>query len=104
MFRVRLSLGASRRVVPHYTRFPGQSRLMSVRPGTQAERLAKLREVYAPFRNLRAGSQEYDALSHSGKVWENYFQPQNSKPYDEIQHVSSRHFFHFVDVDLTDFL
>jgi hypothetical protein len=76
---------------------------MSIRPGTQAERLAKVREVYAPFRTVRAGSQEYDTLAHSGKVWESYFQPQNTKPYDEIQHVSSRHSFLSVDADLTGF-
>ncbi|KAJ1327400.1 Fic family protein [Microdochium nivale] len=48
-------------------------------------RLAKLKEVYAPFQALRPGSDEYDLLAKSGKVWENYFQPQRTVRYDELQ-------------------
>ena len=50
-----------------------------------------LEEVYAPFSKLRKGSEEYKKLALSGRVWEDYFQPGNSKKmgYIALQHVSS---------------
>ncbi|KXJ87346.1 fic/DOC family protein [Microdochium bolleyi] len=69
----------------HHRQFlaPCARRQASTTPA--ALRLAKLKEVYAPFRAFRADSEEYNALAKSGTVWENYFRPQETAPYDELQ-------------------
>lgn len=67
-------------------RFPTQSRLLSYE--MKVRRDSKLREIYAPFALLKSGSDEYVRLAKSGKVWEDYFRPQNTKPYDRLQLVS----------------
>lgn len=45
----------------------------------QLARKAKLKEIYAPFANLQKGSEEYERLASSGRVWEDYFQPSDSR-------------------------
>ncbi|CAI0655528.1 unnamed protein product, partial [Colletotrichum noveboracense] len=45
----------------------------------QLARKAKLKEIYAPFANLQKGSEEYERLANSGRVWEDYFQPSDSR-------------------------
>lgn len=41
-----------------------------------------LLEIYhAAFQNLEKDSPEYNTLSRSGKVWENFFKPQDVHPY-----------------------
>lgn len=41
-----------------------------------------LTTIYKPaFEELERASPEYEALARSGKVWENYFKPQNLQPY-----------------------
>ena len=48
----------------------------------KSARLELLKAVYSPaFEKLQKGTPEYVALSHSGRVWENFFKPQNIKPY-----------------------
>ena len=45
-------------------------------------RLKLLKAIYSPeFEKLQKGTPEYAALARSGKVWENFFKPQNVKPY-----------------------
>jgi Fic family protein len=44
-----------------------------------------LRKVYAPFKSLQEGSPEYKSLAKSGKVWEEYHNPGDDKPYLAIQ-------------------
>jgi Fic family protein len=45
-------------------------------------RLELLKTVYSPaFEKLQKSTPEYTALARSGKVWENFFKPQNIKPY-----------------------
>ncbi|KAL9121672.1 MAG: hypothetical protein Q9187_001771 [Circinaria calcarea] len=49
-------------------------------------RRALLEAVYtSAFRKFPVNSPEWDALAYSGKVWEDYFRPQNIKPYLEAQ-------------------
>ena len=49
-------------------------------------RLEFLKAIYSPeFEKLQKGSLEFIALSRSGKVWENFFKPQNIKPYLAVQ-------------------
>ncbi|KAE9575645.1 Adenosine monophosphate-protein transferase FICD [Colletotrichum fructicola] len=45
----------------------------------QLARKAKLKEIYAPFANLQKGSEEYERLASSGRVWEDHFQPSDSR-------------------------
>ena len=41
-----------------------------------------LNAIYVPaFEKLQKGTPEYEALACSGKVWENFFKPQNIDPY-----------------------
>jgi len=41
-----------------------------------------LEPIYIPaFEKLQNGTPEYEALARSGKVWENFFKPQNIEPY-----------------------
>jgi Fic family protein len=68
-------------------------------------RLALLDAIYSPFQKLQKCSPEYLALARSGKVWEDFFKPQNIEPYlavqaklqkfldniDELKIVFSRH-------------
>ncbi|KAK6350231.1 hypothetical protein TWF696_006467 [Orbilia brochopaga] len=44
-----------------------------------------LKKIYAPFRDLTAGSPEYEALAATGTVWEDYFKPSNISPYLKAQ-------------------
>src|ERR1700733_6765434 len=45
-------------------------------------RLELFKTVYSPaFEKLQKSTPEYTALARSGKVWENFFKPQNIKPY-----------------------
>src|ERR1700733_10880145 len=45
-------------------------------------RLKLLKAIYSPeFEKLQKGTPEYATLARSGKVWENFFKPQNVKPY-----------------------
>ncbi|KAK0714519.1 fic/DOC family protein [Lasiosphaeris hirsuta] len=58
--------------------------------GTLAvQRVALLQHVYAPFAGLEKGSPEYEQLAASGRVWEDYFQPGDSKryQYDSMQKI-----------------
>ncbi|KAK3349643.1 fic/DOC family protein [Lasiosphaeria hispida] len=45
------------------------------------QRAALLKRVYAPFASPKKGSPEYEDLAASGRVWEDYFQPGDSKRY-----------------------
>lgn len=85
MFLIRVGLGSARR----FFRGSVQLRSKSTNAKIWDLRNAKLHEIYdEPFRGLTKGTKEYDALSFSGKVWEDHFRPQETKPYDELQHVS----------------
>lgn len=45
-------------------------------------RVEILNSIYKPAFGKRVkGSPDYEALANSGKVWENYFKPQNIQPY-----------------------
>ncbi len=44
-----------------------------------------LARVYAPFRQLKEGSDEWHKLAHSGRVWEDYFKPADSATYLNAQ-------------------
>lgn len=46
-----------------------------------------LKKVYARFNKLDSGTQEYNELAISGKVWEDYFQPSDTGPYMAVQKV-----------------
>ena len=94
MYRVRVSLGAMRRVSSRPAQHPAHWRFMSTQTLTKirALRLAKLKEVYAPLEKLQEGSEEHETLAHSGKIWESYFQPQETKRYDELQQVCTHQF------------
>ena len=49
-------------------------------------RRALLEAVYSPaVRNISKDSPEYEALARSGRVWQDYFKPQDIKPYLEVQ-------------------
>lgn len=56
---------------------------------TLIKRQSLLSEIYAPFQKLPADSPEYYELARSGKVWEDYFQPADSKKlgYTRLQKV-----------------
>jgi len=43
------------------------------------ERRKKLVEIYKPFAKLEKNGPEYNALALTGKVWEDYHQPSESK-------------------------
>ncbi|KAI9844761.1 MAG: hypothetical protein M1837_005294 [Sclerophora amabilis] len=49
------------------------------------DRRTILKAIYQPFQGLTKDSAEYNALAHSGTVWENYFKPQNIEPYRAAQ-------------------
>jgi Fic family protein len=52
----------------------------------KSARLELLKAVYSPaFGKLQSGTPEYTALARSGKVWEDFFKPQNIKPYLAVQ-------------------
>jgi hypothetical protein len=52
----------------------------------KSARLEHPKTVYSPaFGKLQSGTPEYTALARSGKAWENFFKPQNIKPYQAVQ-------------------
>ncbi|KAH8820162.1 hypothetical protein F5884DRAFT_744523 [Xylogone sp. PMI_703] len=60
--------------------------LQSVRRHATQTRLDLLKSVYHPaFASLKKDSPEYLALARSGKVWENFFKPENIEPYLQAQ-------------------
>ncbi|KAH6897374.1 fic/DOC family protein [Thelonectria olida] len=66
-----------------------QRRLVHSPISQNLARRALLQKVYAPFQKLVEDSPELTALAHSGRVWEDYFQPGDSvgKGYTKLQEI-----------------
>jgi hypothetical protein len=63
---------------------------------------------FQAFEKLKKGTPEYEALARSGKVWENYFKPQDIKPYlaaqaklqETLKHTDKQKLFFSEHTDL----